>query len=253
MKRLLRGAVRACGFDIVRYRPRAGAVRLPPDLSAHDRAIVERIAPFTMTSVERQMALIHAVRHLVRHKIDGCLVECGVWRGGSSMAIALTLIEEGDTSRDLYLFDTFEGMTAPQDVDTTADRTLAQTHLDRDADRSGSVWAVAGIDEVRHNMQATGYPEDRVRYVKGPVETTIPAGARVGPIALLRLDTDWYESTKHELAHLFPLLAEGGILIIDDYGHWEGARKAVDEYFASCGRSFYLHRVDYTGRLLVKP
>ena len=150
------------------------------------------------------------------------------------------------------LFDTFEGMTPPKDVDRTVDHTLAQTHLDRDVDKTGEVWAVAGLDDVRHNMRSTGYPQDHVRYVKGPVETTIPSHSPVSPIALLRLDTDWYESTKHELTHLFPLLAEGGILIIDDYGHWEGARKAVDEYFAASGRPFYLHRVDYTGRLLVK-
>jgi hypothetical protein len=240
--------VRACGYDIVRYRPPV----LPLDLGADDRAIVERIAPFTMTSVERQMGVIQAVRHLVRHRISGAMVECGVWRGGSSMAVALTLAQEGDTGRDLYLFDTFEGMTPPTAADTTPDRTLAQTHLDRDADKQGWLWAVAGIDQVRHNLQSTGYPADRVRYVPGPVETTLPSRAPDGPIALLRLDTDWYESTRHELECLFPLLVEGGILIVDDYGHWEGARKAVDEYFAAYGRTFYLHRLDYTGRLLVK-
>ena len=79
-------------------------------------------------------------------------------------------------------------------------------------------------------MASTGYPPDRVRYVKGPVERTIPDRLPGGPIALLRLDTDWYESTRHELLHLFPLLSPGGVLIIDDYGHWSGARKAVDEY-----------------------
>jgi len=252
MKRVIRSALRACGFDIVRYRPRSEAIGLPPDLSGADCAIIERIAGYTMTSVERQAALIQAVRHLVRQKIEGCFVECGVWRGGSSMAMALTLAQEGDTSRDLYLFDTFEGMTPPKDVDRMFDGTLALTHLDFDLNKAGWVWAVAGIDDVRHNMRSTGYQQKLVRYVKGPVETTIPSHMPVGPIALLRLDTDWYDSTKHELTHLFPLLTEGGVLIIDDYGHWEGARKAVDEYFAAYGRPFYLHRIDYTGRLLVK-
>jgi O-methyltransferase len=252
MKRLIRSAFRACGFDIKRYRPGSEGAPLPPDLSGGDRAIIERIAGYTMTNVERQVALIQAVRHLVRHKIDGCLVECGVWRGGSSMAVALTLTQEGDTSRDLHLFDTFEGMTPPKDVDRAVDGTLAQTRFDRDLDKASWGWAVAGIDEVRQNMRSTDYPQDRVRYVKGPVETTIPSHAPAGPIALLRLDTDWYDSTKHELTHLFPLLREGGILIIDDYGHWEGAKKAVDEYFAAYGRPFYLHRIDSTGRLIVK-
>jgi len=124
--------------------------------------------------------------------------------------------------------------------------------LDSDPERAGMIWAVADIEDVRRNMASTGYPQDLVRYLKGPVEQTLPALGPPGPIALLRLDTDWYESTKHELMHLFPLVRPGGILIIDDYGHWEGARKAVDEYFAATGRPFFLHRIDYTGRLLVK-
>ena len=156
------------------------------------------------------------------------------------------------TSREVYLFDTFEGMPPPKDVDRTADGTFARTLLESDPDKTGWVWAVAGIDDVRRNMGSTGYPQDRLKYVKGPVETTIPALAPAGPIALLRLDTDWYESTKHELAHLFPLLCEGGILIVDDYGLWQGARKAVDEFFTTLGRPYYLNRIDYTGRLLVK-
>lgn len=204
-----------------------------------------------MTSPERQAALVHAVRHIVRRGVGGCLVECGVWRGGSSMAAALTLIREGDVGRALYLFDTFEGMTPPAGADRTADGTPARLLLDRDPDRTGPVWAVAGLDEVRRNMTSTGYPSDRVHLVKGPVEETLPARSPPGPIALLRLDTDWYGSTKHELVHLFPLVSEGGVLIIDDYGHWAGARKAVDEYFASQPRHYYLHRIDYTGRLII--
>ena len=69
-------------------------------------------------------------------------------------------------------------------------------------------------------------------------------------IALLRIDTDWYESTRHELVHLYPRLSPGGVLIIDDYGHWQGARKAVDEYFQA---GLFLNHIDYTGRLAIKP
>ncbi len=252
MKRLVRGVLRAAGFDIVRYRPPIPLADVPADCSAHERATIEAIAGYTMTGVESQITLIRAVRHLVRNRIEGCLVECGVWRGGSSMAMALTLVQEGDTTRDLHLFDTFAGMTLPQDVDRTTDGTSAQQYLDRDPGKAGGVWAVTGLAEVRRNMQSTAYPQARMHHVQGPVETTLPLHAPAGPIALLRLDTDWYASTRHELMHLFPRLCDGGILLIDDYGHWEGARRAVDEYFAGYGRAFYLHRVDYTGRLLVK-
>jgi O-methyltransferase len=205
-----------------------------------------------MTSVERQTTLVNAVRHLVSTGVEGSFVECGVWRGGSSMAIALTLQQEKINDRELFLFDTFEGMTPPTDEDRTADGISAQTHLDRDVDKEG-YWCVAGIDDVKQNMTSTNYPQKLLHFVKGPVEETIPfEGLSGGKIALLRLDTDWYESTKHELEHLFPLLQEGGILIIDDYGHWEGARKAVDEYFAKVPGKYFMHRIDSTGRILVK-
>jgi hypothetical protein len=222
------------------------------DLSDDDRAILSRIRGYTMTSIDRQIALVNAVRHIVRRGIVGCFVECGVWRGGSMMAVALALGQEGQADRDLYLFDTFAGMTKPTAVDRTFDGLVAQELLDRDAEKARNVSGLAEITEVRQNMASTGYPQGRMHFVQGPVEATIPRDSPTEPIALLRLDTDWYESTKHELMHLFPLLSEGGVLIIDDYGHWQGARKAVDDYLAKQSRHFYLHRIDYTGRLLIK-
>jgi O-methyltransferase len=252
MKKLVRGAVRAMGFDVVRYPEPPQPAKLPPDASPEDRRILEAVAGYTMTSVERQLALISSIRHIVKAGIAGCYVECGVWRGGSSMAAALAFQQAGDTARELHLYDTFEGMTPPTAADRTPDGTLAQAHLDADPARTGVNWCVAGLEDVQRNMASTGYPKERVHFVRGPVEATIPSQSPAGPIALLRLDTDWYESTKHELIHLFPKLQPGGILIIDDYGHWEGAKKAVDEYFSTLKPPHYLQRVDYTGRLLVK-
>jgi hypothetical protein len=251
MKRIVQGSLRALGYEINRYEPPSKVVELPSDLSDSDRAVLNQIAGCTMTSIERQIALVQAVRYLARRGIEGSVVECGVWRGGSSMAAALTLAQEGDATRHLYLYDTFEGMTAPTEADKTDDGTTAQAHLDRDVSKS-SCWCVAGIEDVQQNMQSTGYDQNLIHLLKGPVEETIPAQSPKEPIALLRLDTDWYESTRHELIHLFPQLCEGGILIIDDYGHWAGARKAVDEYFADQPRRYYMHRIDYTGRLLMK-
>jgi hypothetical protein len=168
------------------------------------------------------------------------------------MVAALALKLMGDTKRNLYLFDTFEGMTPPSAHDVDIDGTSASTCLERDPQRTSVFWAVAGIDEVRKNVASTSYPSEQVHYVQGPVEVTIPANAPAEPIALLRLDTDFYESTSHELVHLFPRVAPGGILIVDDYGHWQGARKAVDEYFATRQRPVFLHRIDYTARLVLK-
>ena len=108
------------------------------------------------------------------------------------------------------------------------------------------------LDEVTRNVLGTGYPADRVRFVEGLVEDTIPEQAPE-EIAVLRLDTDWYESTRHQLVHLYPRLSSGGVLILDDYGCWLGARQAVDEYIEEHGLHLLLTRIDSSGRLVVKP
>lgn len=250
IKNVVRGVVRSVGYDLVRRRKARECRPSRPDVSNNDMAIMMRVRPFTMTSDERILALIDAVRYLVRYGIPGAIVECGVWKGGSSMAAALTLLESRDLTRELYLYDTFEGMTAPTSADRSYDGVLAEDQL-REAARGTGVWCQAGLDEVRGNLASTTYPLEKMHFVRGPVEETIP---RVLPelIGLLRLDTDWYESTRHELTHLFPRLVTGGVLIIDDYGHWEGARRATDEYFASLGCRIFFHRLDYTGRIAVK-
>jgi len=161
------------------------------------------------------------------------------------MAAALTF----GTPRQLFLFDTFDGMSAPTDEDRHAKSgELAAGMLDK-SHKSELIWCHAPLEEVKRNMASTGYPSDRVTYVRGRVEETIPAAAPA-QISVLRLDTDWYASTRHELEHLYPRVVPGGVLIIDDYGYWAGARKAVDEYFNG---SLFLSRIDDTGRIAVKP
>jgi O-methyltransferase len=227
-----------------------GPEPLPADLRNGDFvAAFEAAAPFTMTSSERMYALYEATRHIGKAAIPGAVVECGVWRGGSSMLAASTLLAAGDV-RDLWLYDTFEGMPPPGEADFASQLGQhADELLARDDSLGEGTRAVAGLEEVRANMARVGYPDERVRYVKGKVEETIPAEAPA-QIALLRLDTDWYESTRHELEHLYPRLEPGGVLIIDDYGWWEGARKAVDEFFAD--QPILLNRIDETGRIAVK-
>ncbi len=203
-----------------------------------------------MTSVERMAALINAVTYVSQNRIAGDIAECGVWRGGSMMTVALTLLALGDRSRTLYLFDTFEGMSLPTGNDKSFDGISAESQLERDPQGTG-IWCYASLDDVRTNILSTGYPAEKIQLIRGKVEDTIPAHMP-SKLSLLRLDTDWYESTKHELKHLYPILDRKGILIIDDYGHWQGARKAVDEYFSDMRDSVYLHRIDYTGRIVVK-
>ncbi|MDP4020436.1 MAG: TylF/MycF/NovP-related O-methyltransferase [Candidatus Adlerbacteria bacterium] len=187
--------------------------------------------PYTMVPPGRSLGLYKAVEYIVANKLEGDLVECGVWRGGQSMIAAKVLLEREGTRRKLWLYDTFSGMSAPTELDIKIKTgALAGERWRQEQRETRNEWCYASLEEVKRNMEITGYPEDKVVYVRGKVEDTIP---KMAPekIALLRLDTDWYQSTAHELKHLFPLLAEGGILIIDDYYSWSGARKAVDEYF----------------------
>ena len=236
-----------------RWLGRGSAAACPPDFDEAAKGIIRAVRPYTMTSPERLFSLIEAVRYVAAAGVAGSFVECGVWRGGSMMAAALALLECADTSRELYLFDTFEGMSAPTEHDVAIDGQSAATLLQapRSTDPT-SAWCYATLPDVQAALERTRYPAERIHFVRGRVEDTLPAGAPQS-IALLRLDTDWYESTRHELEHLYPALVPGGVLIIDDYGHWAGCRKAVDEYFTARGIRLLLQRVDYTGRIAIKP
>jgi O-methyltransferase len=181
-----------------------------------------------------------------------------VWRGGSLLAMALTLLELGVRDRDLYGFDTFEGMTEPTSHDVPRDGGPAAIDEWREAQARGErPWSgLFGADKfdvesVRAAVTGSSYPAERIHLIVGEVEQTLPDEAPEA-IALLRLDTDWYRSTRHELRHLYPRLATGGVLIVDDYGHWQGARKAVEEYFGTEAPPLLLNRIDYTGRIAVK-
>jgi len=221
------------------------------DFSEADRALIASVREFTMTSPERICHLARSVEYVVRNRLAGSFVECGVWRGGSMMCVASTLLRLGVTDRDLYLFDTFDGMPPPGASDKLYDGTPAKDVLASSADDSW-YWARAPLDDVRRNMQRTGYPEKHVHFVRGKVEDTLPAHAP-DTVAILRLDTDWYSSTLHELVQLYPRLCSNGVLIIDDYGWWQGARQAVDEYLKALEFVPLLNRIDETGRSCTKP
>ena len=215
--------------------------------------IYRECAEYTVTSPERMYSLYAATEYLCRAGVEGDVVECGVFRGGSSKLVALTLSELGDETRQLYLYDTFTGMTEPTDLDRRlSDGSAAADTWKRHEHATHNDWAYAPLEAVQQVMWSTPYPKDSMHFVKGKVEETIP---RVVPerIALLRLDTDWYESTYHEMVHLYPRLVSGGILIIDDYGSWAGARAAIDEYLTENGITLLLHRIDNEGRIAVKP
>lgn len=223
----------------------------PADFDSEIVEIITKVRPYTMTSPDKLHALISAARYVHAHDIPGAIVECGVWRGGSMHSVARTLDARGDHSRDLYLFDTYEGMPPPSDRDVRADGSTAADLLAKTS-KSSLVWAVATLDDVRSGFEENiSYPAEKIHYVVGKVEDTIP-GEAPDQIAILRLDTDWYASTKHELEHLWDRLSPGGVLIIDDYGSWQGSREATDEWLAETGVPLLLMRAG-RARVAVKP
>ena len=215
---------------------------------------------YTMTSKEVMYSLYEAVRYVCERNIEGDFVECGVWRGGSALLAALAFSHFSSSARfswwrstrhripQFWLYDTFEGMTKPTVGDVDLGGNSASDYLDKFADDGR--WCYATLDDVRETFKRHGIRDDAVNFVKGDVEHTLRKRLPK-KISILRLDTDWYESTKLELEILYPRLAKGGVLIIDDYGHWEGARRAVDEYFTK-HPFLFLNRTSYAVRTAIK-
>jgi O-methyltransferase len=267
LRRALDSTLQRLGYDRVRRSgpvgvhsvsaPASASLSIPPDIDPDTARIIDAVAPYTLTSPERVFALCEAVRYLVRAGVPGAFAECGVWRGGSSLAMVHTLLSLGVTDRDLYLYDTFDHMPAPgpQDVDYRGVAAIDNHAAVARGVPTPPAFDYLPYDEVRAAFAATGYPAKRLHFVVGLVEDTVPLDAP-DTIALLRLDTDYYQSTVHELTHLAPRIPVGGVLLIDDYGHFLGCRQAVDEYVAQAAehnRHLFLARIDYSGRLIVMP
>ncbi len=209
--------------------------------------LIELATPYTMTTKERMAAMIEAVQRIDREGILGDIVECGVWRGGN-----IIIARKLSPFRTCWLFDTFAGMTEPTEVDTNR-RGAPAIHTYRVKTSSGQQWAAASLEEVKDSLWETGtLDESRLRFVVGDVVETLKVPDNLpDQIALLRLDTDWYESTNIELDVLWPRVSRGGVMIVDDYGHWLGARRAVDEHFGCYAHE--LVEIDYTAIQMVKP
>ncbi len=190
-----------------------------------------------------------AVRYILRESVEGCIVECGVDAGDFEYRWIQELQRHGQ-ERDLYMFDTFKGLTEPGEFDYTASTATLYTMNKETVHKEWSIrckgsdintWCYTPIDAVKQRLESTGYPKERLHYVEGDVCQTLTNPANIpDKIAILRLDTDWYESSKVELEVLFPKVVRGGVVIFDDYYHWDGQRRATDEYFAKQGIHFHM-------------
>jgi hypothetical protein len=255
MPNVMREAVKARVRDALSKRGLSLQREIAADFSPETVDTIQAVRPYTMTTVDRVEAVCSATRYILDYDIPGAFVESGVWLGGSSMAAALTLVKNGVTDRDFYMFDTFEGIPAPGEHDALIGgdhESLMKWWNRENSKKNAAPWLDAPVEKVRANMASTGYDLKHVHTFPGLVEDTVPANAPE-QIAFLRLDTDYYSSTKVELEVMFPRLSPGGVLIIDDYGYTAGTRKAVDEFLASYPDPLFLNRIDSCGRLVIKP
>ena len=202
-------------------------------------SLYRQVRSYTMCSNARLRGLHRAVRHVEKHRIPGDIVECGSARGGSAALMGLTLLRLR-SQRNLWLFDTYEGLPAPsaQDPDFELAELFTGTH-------------VGTLSEVRELFQRLEIGEN-VQFVKGLFQETLPVIA-MGQIAVLHIDGDWYESVKVCLECLYDKVVGGGVIQFDDYGYWKGARRATDEFLEKRGIEAALQRLDYSGRMLIKP
>lgn len=191
-----------------------------------------------MAGKKRVNALHSALIDIHENKIQGDFVECGVWKGGNVIIAKKALDSVNDTQRKYYCYDTFSGMTEPGE---------------NDPERAHETWKTTSncfstLDEVKENFRIQDVLDDRVIFVQGDIRNTLLDKKNLPTdISILRLDTDWYDSTLIELEVLFPLLKNNGWLIIDDYGCWKGCKKAVDEYFGEKFVEENFTKLDYTG------
>lgn len=209
--------------------------------------LFQQVSPYTMTSIEALFALYTSVNYVLDREIPGDILECGVWRGGSALLAALIMKARNVSDRKLYLYDTFQGMPTPTEFDVDKYGRTGFEMMEQYGDDIG--WCYASLEDVKAAFSVHNF-DFEINFVQGDVIETLD---RIKPeiISVLRLDTDWYESTAVEFQLLYPRLSTGGVLIVDDYGCWAGSRKATDDYFREVPGPM-LTRIDKEVRLGIK-
>jgi O-methyltransferase len=218
------------------------------EVNKYEKKLINKCLQYSMTNFERMWSLIQSFHHVRQESLVGDFVECGVWKGGNIILLK-KLIEKFNFKKNIYGFDTFEGMVEPSFYDVNYNNKSAKKMFDEHKKKDIG-FAMCSLDDVKRNIKKNT-KTNNIFLIKGKVENTLKNKKKLPKkISILRLDTDFYESTKIELEILFPRLVKGGVLIVDDYGFWKGAKKAVDEYF--CDYRQFMHYVDHSCRLLIK-
>ena len=223
---------------------------LPVEIEDNIKDIIKVCSKYSMTGEKRMYLLSEAIKEVKRQNLEGDFLECGIWKGGNIILFKKLNILY-NLKKNIYAYDTFEGMPASNEFDKDYNENFASDLMSKEEKNSNlnNIHCYSPYEEVVNNISK--YVEvSNIKFIKGKVEETLLENINIPKkISILRLDTDFYSSTKIELEVLYNRLVKGGILIIDDYGHWKGARKAVDEFFN--GKE-WLHYVDYTCRYIIK-
>lgn len=236
----------------------------PYDLQREIEDAVERVRHHTMVTFSRLATNYQMAAYCEEAGLPGAFVECGVWKGGASGLMAIASLRHGSRPRDIHLFDSFDDMCEP-DESVDGDRAVneAREWARQTGPLTGALRPMEGFyahlggpgspaDCLELIVDRIGYPADRVHILQGWFQDTLPAAQGIDEIALLRLDCDYYHSTKYCLEHLFDRVVSGGFVVIDDYGWYEGCRKAVDEFLATLPRRYFLNHADADCRYLIK-
>ena len=251
MKKFIKKCLKKLGYEIKKSNKNQDFYNFPPEITLIDKEAIKQSEEFSMTGRLRMWSLIQSIKYVIKNNIEGDIVECGVWRGGNLILSQKILASLGINKKKIYGFDTFEGMTEPQDIDIDMHGRKSSDLMSKTKkiNNQKDIWAYCDFETVSKNIE-NNTTFNSINLIKGDVKNTLIDNNLPKKISILRLDTDWYESTKIELEKLYPLLSTGGILIIDDYGQFKGCKKAVDEFFAD--NKLFFHYIDYSCRLIVK-
>ncbi len=254
VKKLAQDFVGLFGYQFTRLSVHPGH-SAPVEMNDQDIELVQWVynEQLSMVTFAGLFSTVAAAKYVAENEIAGDFVECGVWRGGNSI-IAAEIFKRYRLDKKVFLFDTFRGMTEPTlDDRSIADNQPALKEFIRQQEETHNSWCFAPLEEVQSNFRKRNLLDANVVFIEGPVEETLrQRGVPPTSISFLRLDTDWYESTKVELQVLYPSVTNGGVLVIDDYGWWSGSKKATDEYFSDGKIRPLFHVIDETRRIGVK-
>jgi hypothetical protein len=245
--------LRKVGIELRRAEDRAN-VNFPGYVEQEFRDLYAKYYNYTMVPWHGLYTTYKAAHHVIKAGISGDIVECGVWKGGCTAIMMEVFKNAGQGGRQFWLYDTFEGMTTPSDSDVHFAGNKNAVKLFSDKKKKGEKWSFSPLEECKQTIKLSDYPSENIKFIKGDVLETLP-NEKPQSIALLRLDTDWYESTLAEMEHLYPLIRKGGVFISDDYGAWKGSYDAIHEYLKLNNINNLFMHIDtsYGGVSAIKP